>query len=71
MSGVLQKYGVDPRELSQEQLYKLALILQLLQAQEKTGPTFNVSPTFLVRKLAFGRKVEHSFSPTQVPLRKT
>lgn len=37
MSGVLQRYGVDPRELSQEQLYKLALILQLLQAQEKTG----------------------------------
>uniref|UniRef100_A0A8D3BY61 Protein tyrosine phosphatase receptor type Na n=1 Tax=Scophthalmus maximus TaxID=52904 RepID=A0A8D3BY61_SCOMX len=37
MSGVLQKYGVDPRELSQEQLYKLALILQLLQAQDKTG----------------------------------
>ncbi|KAF0026240.1 hypothetical protein F2P81_020977 [Scophthalmus maximus] len=36
MSGVLQKYGVDPRELSQEQLYKLALILQLLQAQDKT-----------------------------------
>uniref|UniRef100_A0A8D3AAV1 Protein tyrosine phosphatase receptor type Na n=1 Tax=Scophthalmus maximus TaxID=52904 RepID=A0A8D3AAV1_SCOMX len=39
MSGVLQKYGVDPRELSQEQLYKLALILQLLQAQDKTGTT--------------------------------
>uniref|UniRef100_A0A3B4URN9 Protein tyrosine phosphatase receptor type Na n=1 Tax=Seriola dumerili TaxID=41447 RepID=A0A3B4URN9_SERDU len=33
MSGVLQRYGVDPRELSQEQLYKLALILQLLQMQ--------------------------------------
>uniref|UniRef100_A0A7N8YJZ2 Protein tyrosine phosphatase receptor type Na n=1 Tax=Mastacembelus armatus TaxID=205130 RepID=A0A7N8YJZ2_9TELE len=30
-------YGVDPRELTQEQLYKLALILQLLQAQDKTG----------------------------------
>uniref|UniRef100_A0AAQ5ZW37 Protein tyrosine phosphatase receptor type Na n=1 Tax=Amphiprion ocellaris TaxID=80972 RepID=A0AAQ5ZW37_AMPOC len=37
MSGVLQKYRVDPRELSQEQLYKLALILQLLQAQDKAG----------------------------------
>ncbi|XP_077392057.1 protein tyrosine phosphatase receptor type Na isoform X1 [Festucalex cinctus] len=35
MSGVLQRYGVDPKELSQEQLYKLALILQLLQAQDK------------------------------------
>lgn len=52
MSGVLQGYGVDPRELSQEQLYKLALILQLLQAQEKTGPTFNFSPVFLLRKFA-------------------
>ncbi|XP_068558925.1 protein tyrosine phosphatase receptor type Na [Cebidichthys violaceus] len=38
MSGVLKRYGVDPRELSQEQLYKLALILQLMQAQEKTDP---------------------------------
>ncbi|XP_072301153.1 protein tyrosine phosphatase receptor type Na isoform X2 [Eucyclogobius newberryi] len=36
MSGVLQRYGVDPRELSQEQLYKLALI-QLLQAQDKSA----------------------------------
>uniref|UniRef100_A0A8C3AZV0 Protein tyrosine phosphatase receptor type Na n=1 Tax=Cyclopterus lumpus TaxID=8103 RepID=A0A8C3AZV0_CYCLU len=33
MSGVLKRYGVDPRELSQEQLYKLALILQLMQMQ--------------------------------------
>ncbi|XP_031714544.1 protein tyrosine phosphatase receptor type Na [Anarrhichthys ocellatus] len=38
MSGVLKRYGVDPRELSQEQLYKLALILQLMQAQDKTDP---------------------------------
>ncbi|KAK9537483.1 hypothetical protein VZT92_005096 [Zoarces viviparus] len=38
MSGVLKRYGVDPRELSQEQLYKLALILQLIQAQDKTDP---------------------------------
>ncbi|XP_054471100.1 protein tyrosine phosphatase receptor type Na [Anoplopoma fimbria] len=38
MSGVLKRYGVDPRELSQQQLYKLALILQLIQAQEKTDP---------------------------------
>lgn len=37
MSAVLQRYGVDPRELSQEQLYKLALILQLVQTQDKTG----------------------------------
>ncbi|KAJ0070168.1 hypothetical protein NL108_002481, partial [Boleophthalmus pectinirostris] len=37
MSVVLQRYGVDPRELSQEKLYRLALILQLLQAQEKPG----------------------------------
>ncbi|XP_047456284.1 protein tyrosine phosphatase receptor type Na [Mugil cephalus] len=38
MLGVLQKYRVDPRDLSQEQLYKLALILQLLPAQDKTDP---------------------------------
>ncbi|XP_055004395.1 protein tyrosine phosphatase receptor type Na isoform X3 [Boleophthalmus pectinirostris] len=39
MSVVLQRYGVDPRELSQEKLYRLALILQLLQAQEKPAPS--------------------------------
>uniref|UniRef100_A0A3P9K020 Protein tyrosine phosphatase receptor type Na n=1 Tax=Oryzias latipes TaxID=8090 RepID=A0A3P9K020_ORYLA len=39
MSSVLQRYNIDPRELSQEQLYKLALILQLVQGQEKTDPT--------------------------------
>ncbi|XP_015259190.1 PREDICTED: receptor-type tyrosine-protein phosphatase-like N [Cyprinodon variegatus] len=38
ISDVLQRYNIDPRELSQEQLYKLALILQLLQAQDKTDP---------------------------------
>ncbi|XP_028291513.1 protein tyrosine phosphatase receptor type Na isoform X2 [Gouania willdenowi] len=38
ISRVLQKYRIDPRDLSQEQLYKLALILQLLQAQDKPDP---------------------------------
>ncbi|KAF7649586.1 hypothetical protein LDENG_00139060 [Lucifuga dentata] len=38
MSAVLQRYGVDPRELSQQQLYRLALALQLMQAQDKTDP---------------------------------
>jgi len=33
----LRRYNIDPRELSQEQLYKLALILQLLQGQDKAG----------------------------------
>ncbi|KAJ0005856.1 hypothetical protein NQD34_015750 [Periophthalmus magnuspinnatus] len=36
MSAVLQRHGVDPRELSQEKIYKLALIL-LLQAQDKSA----------------------------------
>uniref|UniRef100_A0A8C5HUQ3 Receptor-type tyrosine-protein phosphatase-like N n=1 Tax=Gouania willdenowi TaxID=441366 RepID=A0A8C5HUQ3_GOUWI len=40
ISRVLQKYRIDPRDLSQEQLYKLALILQLLQAQDKPGTVF-------------------------------
>lgn len=35
MSGVLQRSGVDPRELSQEQLFKLALILQMVPTQDK------------------------------------
>lgn len=51
MSGVLHKYGVDPRELSQEQLYKLALILQLLQAQDKTGATFKL----LIKEAAWNK----------------
>lgn len=46
MSAVLQRYGVDPRELSQEQLYKLALILQLLQSKDKTGTVFQFLPVF-------------------------
>lgn len=56
MSGVLQRYGVDPRELSQDQLYKLALILQLLQAQEKTGTT-SFDPIFLGRKPSICHKI--------------
>ncbi|XP_037344724.1 protein tyrosine phosphatase receptor type Na [Pungitius pungitius] len=38
MSGVLKKHRVDPRQLSQEQLYKLALILQLRPTQDTTDP---------------------------------
>ncbi|XP_029936530.1 protein tyrosine phosphatase receptor type Na [Myripristis murdjan] len=38
MSGVLQRYGVDPRELSPQQLYRLALILQLMQTEDNTDP---------------------------------
>nr|XP_020463328.1 receptor-type tyrosine-protein phosphatase-like N [Monopterus albus] len=38
MSGVLHRHGIDPRELSQDQLYKLALIVQLLPTQDKTDP---------------------------------
>ncbi|XP_056145401.1 protein tyrosine phosphatase receptor type Na [Lampris incognitus] len=38
MSGVLERYGVDPRELSPPELYKLALILQMTQTEENTGP---------------------------------
>lgn len=57
MSGVLQRYGVDPRELSQDQLYKLALILQLLQAQEKTGRTSSFNPIFLGRKPSICHKI--------------
>ncbi|KAL0985617.1 hypothetical protein UPYG_G00159500 [Umbra pygmaea] len=38
MVDTLERYGVDPRDLTPEQLYRLALVLQLLQAenQEKT-----------------------------------
>lgn len=57
MSGVLQRYGVDPRELSQDQLYKLALILQLLQAKEKTGTTSSFNPVFLGRKPSICHKI--------------
>ncbi|XP_030613395.1 protein tyrosine phosphatase receptor type Na [Archocentrus centrarchus] len=42
MSSVLQKYRVDPRDLSQEQLYKLALTL--LQHQGKTATAPQLDP---------------------------
>ncbi|XP_059895992.1 protein tyrosine phosphatase receptor type Na [Gadus macrocephalus] len=38
MSGVLEGYGMDPRKLSPQQLYRLALILQLIQAEDRTEP---------------------------------
>ncbi|KAM4608333.1 protein tyrosine phosphatase receptor type Na [Polymixia lowei] len=38
MLGVLARSGVDPRELSPQQLYRLALVLQLMQAQDKSDP---------------------------------
>lgn len=37
MSGVLEGRGVDPRSLSPQQLSRLALFLQLIQAEDKTG----------------------------------
>ena len=37
MYKVLQRYGVRPRELSEQQLYRLALILQLTQADNTAG----------------------------------
>lgn len=46
MSGVLQRYGVDPKDLSQQQLYRLALVLQLMQAEDKAG-TAQLLPLFL------------------------
>lgn len=68
MSGVLQLYGVDPRELNQEQLYKLALILQLLQAQDKTGNlirwniSFGIDLTYPSGKKSFFSSIK--FQPT-------
>ncbi|CAL8240882.1 unnamed protein product [Merluccius merluccius] len=38
MSGVLEGYGMDSRKLSPQQLYRLALILQLIQADDQTEP---------------------------------
>ncbi|KAM3861928.1 protein tyrosine phosphatase receptor type Na [Diretmus argenteus] len=38
MSGVLERYGIDPRGLSRQQLYRLALMLQLMQAKDNKDP---------------------------------
>ncbi|KAJ3591568.1 hypothetical protein NHX12_006701 [Muraenolepis orangiensis] len=38
MSGVLEGYGMDPRKLSPQQLYRLALVLQLIQAEDSAEP---------------------------------
>uniref|UniRef100_A0A1A7XMQ5 Protein tyrosine phosphatase, receptor type, Na n=2 Tax=Iconisemion striatum TaxID=60296 RepID=A0A1A7XMQ5_9TELE len=50
ISDVLRRYNVDPRDLSQEQLYKLALILQLLQGQDKALTTDPVGKDLLSLK---------------------
>ncbi|XP_015822198.1 protein tyrosine phosphatase receptor type Na isoform X2 [Nothobranchius furzeri] len=50
ISDVLRRYNVDPRDLSQEQLYKLALILQLLQGQDKAPPTDQVGKDLISLK---------------------
>ncbi|XP_037645727.1 protein tyrosine phosphatase receptor type Na isoform X2 [Sebastes umbrosus] len=68
MSGVLKRYGVDPRELSQEQLYKLALILQLMQAQEKTDPIEKDLITLKEMQLLKADSVSHKpEKPAPVP----
>ncbi|TKS67333.1 Receptor-type tyrosine-protein phosphatase-like N [Collichthys lucidus] len=68
MSGVLQRYGTDPRELSQEQLYKLALILQLRQAQDKTDPTEKDLVTLKEMQLLKTDSVSHKpAKPAPVP----
>lgn len=46
MLKVLQQYRTEPREISQEQLYTLALFLQLLHDQEKTGNQARCSEYF-------------------------
>ncbi|KAM8749175.1 protein tyrosine phosphatase receptor type Na [Acanthopagrus schlegelii] len=69
MSGVLQRYGVDPRELTQEQLYKLALILQLLQAQDKTDPNEKDLVTLKEMQLLKTDSVSHKpEKPAPVPV---
>ncbi|XP_068428424.1 protein tyrosine phosphatase receptor type Na isoform X2 [Clinocottus analis] len=68
MSGVLKRYGVDPRELSQEQLYKLALILQLMQAQDKTDPIEKDLITLKQMQLLKSDSVSHKpEKPAPVP----
>lgn len=64
MSGVLQRYGVDPRALSQEQLYKLALTLQLPQTQDKIG---TLPDTYIMVKHLFLKKKDNNIAH-QLPL---
>ncbi|XP_068602342.1 protein tyrosine phosphatase receptor type Na [Brachionichthys hirsutus] len=70
MSGALRRYGVDPRELSQEQVYKLALILQLLQAQDKADPEkdlVTLKEMQLFKTDSVSRKPEKPVAPPQPP----
>uniref|UniRef100_A0A4W5KX84 Uncharacterized protein n=1 Tax=Hucho hucho TaxID=62062 RepID=A0A4W5KX84_9TELE len=43
MVETLERYGIDPRELTPQQLYRLAVVLQLMQAedQDNIGTTYN------------------------------
>ncbi|XP_047227416.1 protein tyrosine phosphatase receptor type Na isoform X2 [Girardinichthys multiradiatus] len=68
MSGVLQRYNIDPRELSQEQLYKLALILQLLQGQEKSDSNEKNLVTLKEMQLMQSVSKPETAAPVPVPL---
>ncbi|MEQ2167447.1 hypothetical protein GOODEAATRI_004293 [Goodea atripinnis] len=68
MSGVLQRYNIDPRELSQEQLYKLALILQLLQGQEKSDSNEKNIVTLKEMQLMQSVSKPETAAPVPVPL---
>ncbi|KAK7939648.1 hypothetical protein WMY93_002974 [Mugilogobius chulae] len=68
MSGVLQRYGVDPRELSQEQLYKLALILQLLQTQDKSASPLEKDLFSLKEMLKTDTAASKTENPAPVPV---
>jgi hypothetical protein len=35
MVETLDRYGIDPRKLTPQQLYRLAVVLQLMQAEDK------------------------------------
>ncbi|XP_068184750.1 protein tyrosine phosphatase receptor type Na isoform X2 [Antennarius striatus] len=70
MSGLLQRYGIDPRELSQEQVFKLALIIPLLQAPDKTDPEkdlITLKKMQLLKADSVSRKPEKPAAPSHPP----
>ncbi|XP_061579700.1 protein tyrosine phosphatase receptor type Na isoform X1 [Cololabis saira] len=67
MSGVLQKNNIDPRDLSQEQLYRLALILRLVQGQDKTDPVEKDLITLKEMQLLKKESVSKPETPAPVP----
>ncbi|XP_041931423.1 protein tyrosine phosphatase receptor type Na isoform X2 [Alosa sapidissima] len=62
MAAILERYGVDPQELSPQQLYRLSVALQKQQGQQKNTDKFPLSAAVTLKETEL---VENSDTQTQ------